>query len=76
MTALPPPPSVPDTHVLSYADEEVVIRYRAGESPEQIADALGHHWSGVRGVLQRAAQKGVSLRRGSQPERTPPPQHR
>ena len=64
MTFSPAPPVVPDTHRLTYADEEVVIRYRRGENPAAIAAVLGYTPQKVGWTLRRALAQGVSLRRG------------
>lgn len=57
------PPRAPDTHRLSYRDEEIVIRWRQGESTREIAEALGYSWQKVQWALNRAQSLGVSLRR-------------
>lgn len=51
-----------DTHALSYRDEEIVIRSRAGELPHDIARALGHDLLDVMRGLNRALVVGIRTR--------------
>lgn len=52
----------PDTHHLSYRDEEVVLRSRQGELPHEIACALGHDLLDVMRALNRARLLGIPIR--------------
>lgn len=51
-----------DTHQLSYRDEEIVLRSRAGELPHDIATALDHDLLVVMRALNRAIALGLPIR--------------
>ncbi|WP_210526349.1 hypothetical protein [Rubellimicrobium arenae] len=49
----------PDTHALSYRDEEIVLRCRQGERAHETGRALGHPLPLVLGALCRARTLGI-----------------
>ena len=52
----------PDTHQLSYRDEEIVILRRSGMADFQIAEALDHKLPIVLHAFARARALGISLK--------------